>query len=84
MTGEIPQSNALSEASPDSLSELFSRDPEHYGDQDIDRVIAEMRTQRTRHELAEAAGKPIRNTKAKSPTSNTKLTTNHSADDMGL
>jgi hypothetical protein len=56
LLGTIPQSQALAEATPDSLSELFSRDPTSYGPADWDRVIAEMRTQRKRWQEAEASG----------------------------
>lgn len=53
--GPIPQSTALAEATPDSLSELFSRDPEGYQRQDLDKIIAELRAQRVRWEAAGAA-----------------------------
>ena len=51
----VPQSNALAEASPDSLAELLSRDPEGYTRQDLDRVIAALRQQRERMAVASAA-----------------------------
>jgi len=51
---QVPQSNALKEASVDSLAELLSRDPEGYSRQDLDRVIAAMREQRARMALANA------------------------------
>lgn len=44
----IPQSTALREAQVDSLSELMSRDPEGYQDQDLDRIIEELRRHRER------------------------------------
>lgn len=50
--GEIPQSPALSEATPDSLAELMSRDPEGFSQQDLARVVAALRAQRARQELA--------------------------------
>lgn len=63
-TVQLPSSNAISEATPDSLSELFSRDPEHFQDQDIDKIIATLRDQRARYQLAESTGakvpKPIK------------------------
>jgi hypothetical protein len=46
--GEIPQSSALAEASPFSLSELFSRDPEELGQQDIAALVQALREQRER------------------------------------
>jgi len=57
---EIPQSSALSEAHGDSLGELFSRDPEGYSQQDLDRVVGALREQRERwvKAEAEAAAKP--------------------------
>ena len=60
--GEIPQSNALAEASPDSLSDLFSRDPETLSTSDFDRLISVLRAQRERWQAseAEAQSKPKR------------------------
>lgn len=57
MPNEIPQSSALLEASPDSLSELLSRDPEGYQGQDLDRIIEALRAVRVKWQAAEAAGK---------------------------
>lgn len=60
--GEIPQSSALGEAQVESLTELMSRDPEHYTKQDRMRVIATQREARARWEQMEkeeaATGKP--------------------------
>lgn len=53
--GEIPQSSALAEADPFSLSELMSRDPEGYKRQDRDRIIQALRENRARCEAAEKA-----------------------------
>lgn len=57
--GQIPQSEALAEAGSgaESLRDLFSRDPEGYQRQDLDRIIQAMREHRQRLALAEAAGK---------------------------
>ena len=55
--GLIPQSQLLAEASEDSLSELFSRDPEGFQRQDRDLIVKALRAQRARFELAEAEGK---------------------------
>lgn len=62
MNPEIPQSNALAESSPDSLSDLFSRDPETLSASDFDRLISVLRTQRERWQAseAEAQAKPKR------------------------
>lgn len=54
--GEIPQSNALAEASPESLGELLSRDPFGYSRQDRDRVVADLRAMRAKWAAAEAVG----------------------------
>lgn len=63
-TGELPNSSALSEANPQSLDELLSRDPEGYSKQDRMLVIKALREQRARYEAAEAAGKAPRASKA--------------------
>lgn len=57
MPGEIPQSLALREANPTSLDELFSRDPEHYSTQDLDRIVGALREQRERWAKTEAEPK---------------------------
>ena len=68
MTGTIPPSLALSEASPEeSLQDLFSRDPEHFSQQDISRVVEAMRELRMRLETAEAAGGKPKTTKITQP-----------------
>lgn len=51
---EIPQSTALAEADPGSLSELMSRDPEGFSKQDRARIIHALREDRARREKAEA------------------------------
>lgn len=56
MTGELPQSQALAEANPDSLAELFARDPEGLSRQDRDRIVEALRAQRARVAAADAAG----------------------------
>lgn len=61
----LPTSQALSEASPESLQELFSRDPEGYQQQDIAKIIAEIRSDRARREEAAAQGKRVTNAKVK-------------------
>lgn len=52
--GEIPQSDALAEAKADSLSELFSLDPEGMTDAQFDRVITALRLQASRWAKGEA------------------------------
>lgn len=54
-TGELPQSDALAEASPESLGILMDKDPESYSRQDRDRIIAAFRANRARLAQAEAA-----------------------------
>lgn len=46
----------LAEASPESLDELFSRDPLKLQDQDIEAIVKALREQRTRWRAAELAG----------------------------
>ena len=48
---------ALSEATTDSLSILFSRNPIEMSDEDIANIVSEYRKMRERWQLAEAAGK---------------------------
>lgn len=86
MPGEIPQSDALSEASTSSLNELFNADPEGYGERDVERIIEALREHRARFEAAEAAGKraprpPKGGLGAKGPA---QLSSDKSADDLGL
>ena len=50
----VPQSTALAEAGLDSLNELLNRDPEHYQDQDLSRIVEALRTDRGRREKAAA------------------------------
>lgn len=78
----LPQSQALAEADPASLTELMSRDPEGYSRQDRDRIIASLREQRARLAASEAAApaKALR-VSSKVPLS-TKSTMN--PEDMGL
>ena len=80
-TGEIPQSAALAEADPDSLSELMSRDPEGYQRQDLDAIIAALRAQRERWQKAEAEG----TTRSKATRVSAAVTKSaSSAGDLGL
>lgn len=50
--GQIPQSTALSEADPGSLTELMSRDPEGLSAQDRSQIIRHLREDRERREKA--------------------------------
>lgn len=51
----LPTSNALAEATPDSLGELFSRAPP-YPTPDLDRIVTILREQRERNAAAESTG----------------------------
>lgn len=82
--GQIPQSQLLAEASEDSLSELFSRDPEGFSRQDRDQIVAALRAQRARWAAAEAEGKKApRQPKAKAGAP-TAVSTSLNLEDLGL
>jgi len=85
LSGQIPQSQLLAEASEDSLSELFSRDPEGFTRQDRDQIVKALRAQRARFELAEAEGKKApRQPKAAAAAKPTSSTTSLDLEDLGL
>jgi len=85
MPNSIPQSQALAEADSNSLSELFSRDPEGYTRKDIDQVIAEMRAMRLKWDAAEKVGAKVRPVKVEGGNGKGKsLTSQQSAEDLGL
>lgn len=86
MTGQIPQSTALSEALPDSLSELYSRDPEGFQRQDRDAIVRSLRAQRERLRAAELAGGPTRakKTAGVKTEASTPGTTTASSGDLGF
>jgi len=65
---------ALSEASPQSLDELFSRDPLKLSDADITVIVVELRRQREKWELS--------GTKSKDP--DAKRVVPKSLSDIGL
>ena len=58
MTEEIPQSPILSEVRAGSISELFSRDPESFTDEDRIRLVETLRQHRERLQAAGATTKP--------------------------
>lgn len=79
--GEIPQSLALSEAAPDSLSELFSRDPEKLSEIDLTRMVETLREQRVKWAASDAAG----GSRGKAaPRSAPTLSSPASIEDLGL
>lgn len=55
MVGLIPQSTALTEVKTNSLSELLSKDPFKFTQQDRGLVVAALREQRVKWEASEAA-----------------------------
>ena len=81
MTSGIPQSDALAEASPDSLSELFSRDPLGLGEADLDRIVATLREQRKRWQAAEQTAAVRAPRASKAPRA---VPAVESAEDLGL
>ena len=86
MSGQIPQSDALSEAETDSLSEVMSRDPEGYSKQDRARIIEALRAQRARIAAAEAASGGEKKARALGGAKPPKLgaIATKTADDLGL
>lgn len=52
----MPES-PLAEANPESLQELFDKDPLQLTDDDIDRIVAEERSMREKWKLVEKKGK---------------------------
>lgn len=84
---EIPQSSALSEASVESLTELMSRDPEGYKQQDILRIIEAHRAQRKKWEEMEqqaAQGKGEKKEKTRADQPALLKRASGTAEDMGL
>lgn len=79
---EIPKSNALAEAGTggESLSELLSRDPEGYQNQDLDRIIEALREQRKKWQMLDSEAKP----RAKAKAQAVQLVTKLSPEDLGI
>lgn len=60
MTEVVPTGgNPLEEASPTSLEEYFSRDPEGFTKQDIEVVVKELRRMREKWKVEEASGAKV-------------------------
>lgn len=57
MTEIQPTESVLNEASPESLSDLFDRDPLSLTDDNVARIVAELRLQRARWATSEEAKK---------------------------
>src|SRR5215467_8111161 len=60
----LPTSDALQEAQPSSMQELFSRNPEYMTERNIDDTVLHMRDLRVR---LEATATPPRHTRVKDP-----------------
>ena len=73
--------NPLKEADPNSLTELFARDPLDLADKDIDVIVAEFRRQRALWVQAEAQGKKPTAKKAPAAKTDKKAV---SLEDLGL
>lgn len=56
-TAAEPVGSPVETANPQSLSELFSRDPEDLQSNDLDTITAELRRMRVKWQTDEAAGK---------------------------
>lgn len=80
--GTIPQSRALAEATPESIAELLSRDPEGYSRQNRDTIVTVMREQRVRWEATEAAGTGHK--RASAPKAQLASSTAAKADELDL
>jgi hypothetical protein len=92
-TGLIPQSTALSEASPESLSEALSADPELYSANEasgekylrLQRVVAALRAMRERNMQAEREkGESKRSKKALTSPQELLSSTPVSAEELGF
>lgn len=73
----MTEANPLAEANPESLQEIFDKDPLQLTDDDIERIVAEERSMREKWKLAERAG----STRQKAPKA---VVANLSLDDLGL
>lgn len=80
----FPQSAALAEASPASLTDLLAKDPFKFTSQDRGQIVAALREQRKKWEAAEAAGASKPKSAPKVAGKAASLITRQSADDLGL
>lgn len=80
--GTIPQSDALAEATTDSLTELLSRDPFEMTRQDRNLIVAALRAQRKKWEAAEAEGAKPKSKKVAEAAKS--LIAKVNAEDLGL
>jgi hypothetical protein len=55
-TGALPESDALAEASEQSLSYYFSKDPLHLSDIELGKLVQELRAKRALWAASEASG----------------------------
>jgi hypothetical protein len=75
--------NPLEEAMPDSLDELFSRDPLKLGETDLRRIVEELRRMRKNFLITEAEGKKPKRAPKAAPIDKSKLA-NLDLGDLGL
>lgn len=70
----------LLEVKPDSLEDIFSKDPRTLEEKDLERIVAALRSQREKWNQAEAAGKKtLRQAKPK-----TTATATLTLEDLGI
>lgn len=83
--GALPESTALEEASVESLSYYFSKDPLHLSDIELGKLVSELRSKRALWAASEATGgaakkaRTVANKAASLVSSTTK-----SAEELGL
>lgn len=81
--GFIPQSDALKEVNPESISEFLSKSPRDLTPDDRKKMVSILREQRARWAKAEAAGEHTREKKAPGRAAASLITTK-TAEDLGL
>lgn len=82
--GKIPESNALAEADLTGLSELMSRDPEGFSQQDRARIISALRADRARREKADSDAAASGKTRGKASGPGKEAVVPVSAESIGL
>lgn len=84
-TTAAPQSpSPLDEATPESLNDLFSRDPLDLAEPDIEKIVQYLRSARERWDTAESQGKKSAPRAAKAPAAKVSADPTMSLDDLGL
>ena len=82
MTEELPQSTALDEAKPESLSEITNIDPEKWTEEQLDKLVTMLRAAALRHAQKLAEPKKPKSTGAGA--SSVKNPKGLSVDDLGI